>query len=83
MIRICSGRISNFGAILSKSVVMVASIEAWDCGVDAATVEAFAVVYLLVDRNTRLYVQNPSLAAIPGLRTLVRLRIIIPSRDGK
>lgn len=46
MIVICSGCISNLGAILSRSVVIVASIEAWLCGAEAIG-GAFAVEYRL------------------------------------
>lgn len=46
MIVIWSGCISNLGAILSRSVVIVASIEAWLCGAEAIG-GAFAVEYRL------------------------------------
>jgi len=47
MIVIWSGCISNLGAILSRSVVIVASIDAWLCGVDEAIAGVFAVEYRL------------------------------------
>jgi hypothetical protein len=66
MIVIWSGCSSNLGAILSRSVVIVASIEAWLCGIDEAMEGASAVEYLLAVLIARFGIRNTRLDAILG-----------------
>jgi hypothetical protein len=74
---ICSGWISNLGAMLSRSVVIVASIEAWLCGVEEAMEGASAVEYLLAVLIGLFGMRNVLLDATLGACTLIKLRTII------
>lgn len=79
MICIWSGWSSNFGAILSRSVVMVASMEAWDCGADAAG-GALDEEYLRAGRNALFATAVSPRMELKGPRTLAIVRSII-SKD--
>jgi hypothetical protein len=77
MMVICSGWISNLGAMLSRSVVMVASIEAGLCGVEEAMEGASAVEYLLAVLVGLIGMRTILFDAILGACTLNKLRTII------
>lgn len=77
MMVIWSGCTSNLGAILSRSVVIVASIAVWLCGIEDAILVACAVEYLLAVLMQRLGARKIFLVAILGAWVLIKPRIII------
>lgn len=66
------------GAILSRSVVMVASMDAWDWGADEDAGGAFEVEYLRAGRNERFAAGSRPFNELNGPLALESVRTIMP-----